>query len=79
VENAFSAASGQWNHCESRIKNARVTLQAQKEQLQLNETARTKAANKKSEAQLKTLKRAQAALAKHEIDAGHLPRRIGAI
>ncbi len=53
-EKAFSA-SGQWNHCESRIGNAGVTLRAQKEQLQLNETARTKAANKKSEEQLKTL------------------------
>jgi hypothetical protein len=71
---AFSA-SGQWNHCESRIGNAGVTLRAQKEQLQLNETARTKAANKKSEAQLKTLERAQAALAKYEIDAGSLTEK----
>ena len=72
---AFSA-SGQWNHCESCIGNAGVrTLRAQKEQLQLNETARTKAANKKSEAQLKTLERAQAALAKYEIDAGSLTEK----
>ena len=61
--------------CESRIGNAGVTLQAQKEQLQLNETARKNAATKKSEAQLKTLERAQAALAKHEIDAGSLTEK----
>jgi hypothetical protein len=71
---AFSAY-GQWNHCKSRIGNAGVTLRAQKEQLQLNETARTKAANKKSEAHLKTLERAQAALAKYEIDAGSLTEK----
>ena len=52
-----------------------MTLRSQKEQLQLNETARTNAANKKSEAQLKTLERAQAALAKHEIDAGSLTEK----
>ncbi len=52
-----------------------MTLRAQKEQLQLNETARTKAANKKSEAQLKTLERAQAALAKHEVNAGSLTKK----
>ncbi len=51
---AFSA-SGQWNFCESQIGNAGVTLRAQKQQLQLNETARTNTANKKYEAQLKTL------------------------
>ena len=71
---AFSVA-GQWNMCESRSGNAGVTLQAQKEQLQLNETARKNAATKKSEAQLKTLERAQAALAKHEIDAGSLTEK----
>jgi hypothetical protein len=65
---AFSV-SGQWNLCESRIGNAGATLRAQKKQLQLNETVRQNVANKKSEAQLKTLQRAQAALAKHEIDA----------
>ena len=68
---AFSA-SGQWNHCESRIGNAGVTIQAQQQQLQLNETARTNAVNKKGEAQLKTKEKAQAALAKHNIDAGSL-------
>ncbi len=72
--NTFSA-SEQWNHCKSRIGNAGVTLQTQKEQLQLNETARTKVANKNSEAQLKTLERAQAALAKHEINAGSLTEK----
>lgn len=71
---AFSA-SGQWNFCESRIGNAGVTLMAQKRQLQLNETARTNTANKKNEAQLKTLERAQAALAKYESDAGSLTEK----
>ncbi|KAI2493647.1 hypothetical protein MHU86_20900 [Fragilaria crotonensis] len=71
---AFSA-SGQWNFCESRIGNAGVTLMAQKRQLQLNETARTNTANKKNEAQLKTLERAQAALAKYETDAGSLTEK----
>jgi uncharacterized protein YecT (DUF1311 family) len=47
-------------------------LRAQKQQLQLNETARTNTAYKKNEAQLKTLDQAQAALAKHEKDAGSL-------
>ncbi|KAI2511962.1 hypothetical protein MHU86_2478 [Fragilaria crotonensis] len=69
VENgkAFSVA-GQWNHCQSRIGNAGVTIRAQKMQLELNETARTKVANKKSEAQLKALEKAQIALAKFEFD-----------
>jgi hypothetical protein len=49
-------------------------LRAQKKQLQLNETVRQNVANK-SEAQLKTLKRAQAALAKHEIDAQLLTKK----
>jgi hypothetical protein len=43
---AFSAG-GQWNHCESRIGNAGVTLQAQQQQLELNEAARVKVADKK--------------------------------
>ncbi len=43
---AFSA-SGQWNHCKSRIGNAGVTLQAQQQQLQTNEAARVKVADKK--------------------------------
>ena len=71
---AFSA-SGQWNFCESRIGNAGVTLRAQKQQLQLNEAARTNTANKKNEAQLKTLDRAQAALAKYEKDEGSLTEK----
>jgi hypothetical protein len=64
---AFSA-SGQWNFCDSRIGNAGVTIKAQKKQLELNETARIKVANKKSEAHLKTLDKAQSALAKFELD-----------
>ena len=60
---AFSA-SGQWNFCASRIGNAGVTLKAQKQQLLLSETARLKVADKKSEAQLKTLDKAQTALLK---------------
>ena len=48
---------------------------AQKRQLQLNETARTNTANKKNEAQLKTLEWAQAALAKYESDAGSLTEK----
>jgi hypothetical protein len=71
---AFSA-SGQWNFCESRIGNAGVTIRAQKQQLQMNGTARTNAANKKNEAQLKTLERAQIALTKHELDAGSLTEK----
>jgi hypothetical protein len=71
---AFSA-SGQWNFCDSRIGNAGVTLRAQKLQLQLNETARTNTANKKNEAQLKTLDRAQAALTKYEADTGSLTEK----
>jgi len=71
---AFSA-SGQWNFCESRIGNAGVTIRAQKQQLQMNGTARTNAANKKNEAQLKTLERAQIALTKQELDAGSLTEK----
>ena len=66
-QKAFSA-SGQWNHCESRIGNAGVTIRAQKKQLELNETAKTKVASKKSEAQLKALEKAQIALAKFELN-----------
>ena len=71
---AFSA-SGQWNHVESRIGNAGVTLMAQKQQLLLNETARLKVADKKSEAQLKALEKARAALAKYEFDAQSLTEK----
>ena len=65
---AFSA-SGHWNHCQSRIGNAGVTIRAQKEQLQINEGARLKVADKKSEMALKVLDKAQTALLKFEFDA----------
>jgi len=64
---AFSA-SGQWNMCESRIGNAGVTIKAQKRQLELNENARLKVANKKNEAQSKVLEKALSALEKFELD-----------
>jgi hypothetical protein len=68
---AFSA-SGQWNFCDSRIGNAGVTLRAQKEQLQLNEEARLKVLNKKTEAHIRTLEKAQVALQKYNTDANAL-------
>ena len=71
---AFSA-SGQWNFCDSRIGNAGVTLRAQQQQLQMNEAARAKAADKKSEAMLKALDKAQTALLKFEVDAGSLTEK----
>jgi hypothetical protein len=43
---AFSA-SGRWNHRKSRIGNAGVMLQAEQQQLQMNETARVKVTDKK--------------------------------
>ena len=64
---AFSA-SGQWNFRASRIGNAGVTLKAQKQQLLLNETARLKVADKKSEAQSKTLDKAQTVLLIYQFD-----------
>ena len=66
---AFSA-SGQWNLCDSRIGNAGVIIKAQKRQLELNENARLKVAdkNKKSEVQSKALVKALNALAKFELD-----------
>jgi hypothetical protein len=69
VENrkAFSIA-GQWNHCESRIGNAGVTIKAQKMQLALNLNAQMKVANKKNEAQSKMLEKARCALVKFEFD-----------
>ena len=48
---------------------------AQKQQLQLNEVVRLKAADKKSEAQLKTLEKAQMALVKYEFDAQSLTEK----
>ena len=71
---AFSA-SGQWNFCESRIGNAGVTLRAQQQQLQINEAARVKAADKKSEAMLKILDKAQTALLKFEVDRASLTEK----
>ena len=71
---AFSA-SGQWNFCDSRIGNAGVTLRAQKRQLQLNEAARIKAADKRSEAQQKALEKARAALVKYQFDAQSLTEK----
>ncbi len=64
---AFSA-SGQWNHCDSRIGKAGVILKAQKKQLQLNEAARLLVANKKSVVHLKTLEKAQLVLKKYQTD-----------
>ena len=52
-----------------------MTLRSQKEQLQLNETARTNAANKKSEAQLKSLEKAQTALLKYQFDSHSLTEK----
>ena len=68
---AFSA-SGQWNSCESRIGNAGVTIQAQKQQLELNENVRLLVVNKKSEAQVKILGNAQTALHKYNADENSL-------
>ena len=62
------SASGQWNFCDLRIGNAGVTLRAQKQQLALNEAARLRVADKKSEAQIKTLEKAQAVLTKYEFN-----------
>jgi hypothetical protein len=71
---AFSA-SGQWNFFESCIGNAGVTLRAQQQQLQINEAARVKAADKKSEAMLKILDKAQTALLKFEVDRASLTEK----
>jgi hypothetical protein len=71
---AFSA-SGQWNHCDSRIGNAGVTLRAQKQQLQINEATRLKAADKRSETQHNALEKARAALAKYKFDAQSLTEK----
>jgi hypothetical protein len=71
---AFSA-SGQWNHVESRIGNAGVTLEAQKQQIMLNESARPKVADKKSEAQLKSLEKAQTALLKYQFNSHSLTEK----
>jgi Tfp pilus assembly protein FimV len=64
---AFSA-SGQWNFYDSQFGNAGVTLRTQKQQLALNEAARLRVADKKSEAQIKTLEKAQAVLTKYEFN-----------
>ena len=55
-----------------RIRNAGVTLRAQKIQLQRNKAVKENAATKKSEAQAKALDKAQTALAKYEVDHGSL-------
>ncbi len=63
------SASGQWNFCESRIGgNAGVTIKAKKKQLEINELARQRVANKKDEAHHKALERTQNALLKFEFD-----------
>ena len=57
--------SGQWNHCDSRIRNAGVMLRAQEQQLQINEATRlNKAADRRSEMQHK----ARAAQVKYEFN-----------
>jgi hypothetical protein len=75
---AFSA-SGQWNFCDSRIGNAGVTLRAQKQQLALNEAARLRVADKKSEAQLKHWKRHRQCSRNTSSIHSLLPIRIGAL
>jgi hypothetical protein len=69
---AFSSISGQWNHCDSRIGNAGVTIKVQKIQLEMNLNAQLKVANKKNEAQSKTLEKARSALVKFEFDSGSM-------
>ena len=66
------SASGQWNFCESRIGNAGVTIKAQKKQLEINEQARQRVANKKDEAHHKALEKAQNALVKFELDSASM-------
>ena len=66
------SASGQWNHYDSRIGNAGVTLRAQKRQLELKDNARSKVLDKKSQANTKTLEKAQLALDKYTIDGNSL-------
>jgi hypothetical protein len=68
---AFSA-SGQWNLCSSRIGNAGATLEAQKRQLELNDQARLAFESKKNHAHVKTLEKAQTALAKYNTDENSL-------
>ena len=69
---AFSA-SGHWNLCDSRIGNAGVTLRAQKRQLEINEEARVKTLNKKTEASAKeALEKAQCAREKYAVDGNSL-------
>jgi hypothetical protein len=62
---AFSA-SGHWNMCSLRIGNAGVTLMAQKRQIALNKEARSKIVEKKTQANTKTLHKAQQALEKYQ-------------
>jgi hypothetical protein len=72
---AFSASGDQFYHWISRMRNAGVMLQAQQQQLQMNEAARVKVADKKSEAMLKVLDKAQTALLKFEFDAASLTEK----
>ncbi len=71
---AFSA-SGQWNHCDSRIGNAGVSLRAQTQQLQINEATRLNAADKRSETQHKALEKARAALVKYKFNVQSLTEK----
>jgi hypothetical protein len=68
---AFSA-SGLWNMCESRIGNAGVTLRAQKRQHEINEEARLKVVDKKTQANLKALEKAQIAMERYTVDGNSL-------
>jgi hypothetical protein len=61
--------SGQWNHCDSRIRNAGVMLRAQEQQLQINKATRlNKAADRRSEMQHMASEKARAALVKYEFN-----------
>ena len=68
---AFSA-SGHWNMCSSRIGNAGVTLMAQKRQIALNEEARLRIVEKKTQASTKVLQKAQKALEKYQANENSL-------
>jgi hypothetical protein len=75
---AFSA-SGQWNFCESRIGNAGVTLRAQQQQLQINEAARMKAADKKVRQYSKYKTKHRQRCLSLKLIGCHLPKRNGAM
>ena len=65
TKGAFSAAST-WNICGSRVGNSRVTLRAQREQLELGEAKVNAVAQNKMSRQSKLLESAQQALAKYQ-------------